>query len=94
MSSNVDHLAGAMKRDPAAMAHAGVSVKQLYPHQQVRHSDGSTTNFPASSQLVLHASEIDTVFTANTATEAVLASGGFVDCRIPAGSTGIITYDS
>ena len=77
MSSNVDHLAGAIKRGPAAMSHAGVSVKNLYPHQQVRHSDGSTTNFPSSSALVLHQSEIDTVFTANTATEAAFSSGGF-----------------
>ena len=74
------------------MSHAGVSVKNLYPHQQVRHSDGSTTNFPVSSQLVLHQSEIDTVFTANTATEGAFSSGSFVDCRIPAGSTGIITH--
>ena len=43
MSSNVDHLAGAIKRGPAAVSHAGVSIKSLYPHQQVRHSDGSTT---------------------------------------------------
>ena len=92
MSSNIDHLAGAIKRGPAAMSHAGTHVKNLYPHQQVRHSDGSTTNFPASSQLVLHQSEIDTVFTANTATESCLSQGGFVDVRIPAGSTGIITH--
>ena len=66
MSSNVDHLAGAVRRGPQAMTHAGVSVKNLYPYQQVRHSDGSTTNFPASSQLVLHQHEIDTVFVAST----------------------------
>ena len=74
------------------MAHAGVSVKNLYPHQQVRQSDGSSTNYPLSSQLVLHQHEIDTTYVASTATEAAFASGGFVDVRIPAQSTGIITH--
>ena len=69
------------------MSHAGVSVKSLYPHQQVRHSDGSSTNFPASSQLVVHRSEIDTVFGVTGH-----SSGGFCDVRIPAGSTGITTH--
>ena len=89
--SNVDHHAGAARRGPAAMAHAGVSVKNLYPHVPVRHSDGSSTNYPVSSQLVLHQHEIDTVFVASSATDQAFSSGGFVDVRIAAGSTGVIT---
>ena len=93
MSSNVDHLQGAIRRGPQAMAHAGVSLKGgIYPHQQNRHSDGSVTNFPASSQVVLHQNEIDVVYVASSATENAFASGGFIDVRVAAGSTGLITH--
>ena len=91
MSSNVDHHAGAVRRGAAAMSHAGTHVKNLYPHSSVRHSDGSSTNFPVSSQLTLHQHEIDTTFVASSATENAFASSSFVDIRIPAGSCGVIT---
>ena len=89
--SNVDHHEGAVRRGPAATAHTGVSVKNLYPHVPVRHSDGSVMNFPASSQLILHSHEIDTTYVASSATEQAFQSGGFVDVRVAAGSAGIIT---
>ena len=69
------------------MDHAGVKVPFLYPH-----SRQNETNFPSSSQLVLHQSEVDTTFTATSSTENVLGSGGFCDVRIPAGSTSIVTH--
>ena len=91
MSSNVDHVGQAARRGPAATSHTGVSVKNLYPHQQVRHSDGNVTNFPASSSLVLHQHETDQTYVASSATENAFASGGFVDVRVAAGSAGVIT---
>ena len=87
MSSNLDHFAGAQRRGKAAMDHANVKVPVLYPHSRV-----NDINFPSSSQLVLHQSEVDTSFTATSSTENVLGSGGFVDVRIPAGSTSIVTH--
>ena len=87
MSSNLDHFAGAQRRGKAAMDHAGVKVPHLYPHSQQ-----NDTNFPSSSQLVLHQSEVDTTFTATSSTENVLSGGGFCDVRIPAGSTSIVTH--
>ena len=75
------------------MAHAGVSLKGgIYPHQTVRHSDGSSYNYPSSSQVVLASNEIDVVYVASSATENALSSGGFVDVRVAAGSTGIVTH--
>ena len=77
MTSQIDHFGGAQMRGNAAMDHAGVKVPFLYPHS--RQND---TNFPSSSQLVLHQSEVDTTFTATSSTENVLGSG----------STSIVTH--
>ena len=87
MTSQIDHFAGAQRRGKGAMDHANVKVPVLYPHSRV-----NDTNFPSSSQLVLHQSEVDTVFTATSSTDNLLGSGGFCDVRIPAGSTSIVTH--
>jgi hypothetical protein len=69
------------------MDHAGTKVPFLYPHTKL-----NDVNFPSSSLLCLHQSEVDVTFTATSSTENVLGSGGFVDVRIPAGSTSIVTH--
>ena len=71
MTSQIDHFAGAQRRGKAGMDHAGVKVPVLYPHS--RQND---TNFPSSSQLVLHQSEVDTTFTATSSTDNVLGPEG------------------
>ena len=69
------------------MDHAGTKVPNLYPHTKI-----NDVNFPSSSLLCLHQSEVDVSFTATSSTENVLGSGGYVDVRIPAGSTSIVTH--
>ena len=87
MSSQIDHFGSAQRRGKAATDHTNVKVPVLYPHTKI-----NDVNFPSSSLLCLHQSEVDTVFTSTSSTENVLGSGGFCDVRIPAGSTSIVTH--
>ena len=75
-----------MRRGPGAAAHVGVRVPQIYPHTRV-----GEYNYPNSSQVTLHQSEQDVLFTSTTATDGVLAQGSFVDIRLPAGACSVIT---
>ena len=75
-----------MRRGPGAAAHVSVRVPQIYPHTRV-----GDYNYPNSSQVTLHQSEQDVLFTSTTATDGALATGSFVDIRLPAGACSVIT---
>jgi hypothetical protein len=88
--SGLDHHKQNAKRGPAALAHTGVSIPELYPHRKVRHAHGETLNYPVSSQTVLHKTNSHTVYQTTSSTENSLTSGGFADIRIPAGSLQVV----
>jgi hypothetical protein len=88
--SGLDHHKQNQKRGPAALAHTGIAIPELYPHRKVRHAHGETLNYPVSSQTVLHKTTTHTVYQTTSSTENSLASGGFCDIRIPAGSLQVV----
>ena len=75
-----------MRRGPGAAAHVSTKVPQLYPHTRV-----GDYNYPNSSLVTLHQSEQDVFFTSTTATDGALATGSFVDIRLPPGACSVIT---
>jgi hypothetical protein len=88
--SSIDHHKQNAKRGSSALAHTGVAIPELYPHRKVRHSHGEVLNYPISSQTVLHKATTHTIYPSTSATDNALASGGFVDVRIPAGSLQVV----
>jgi len=88
--SSLNHHSANAKRGGSALAHAGVSHSELYPHRKVRHSHGETLNYPVSSQTVLHKTTTHTIFQSTSSTDTAFSSGGFVDVRIPAGTLQVV----
>ena len=83
----MNHQARASARGTGALSHSGVSYKgTLYPHTSVTTSDGQKVNYPNSSQLVLHQNQETKVFNSATSVSGILASSGYADIRIAAGS--------
>ena len=88
--SGLDHHKQNAKRGPAALAHTGVTIAELYPHRKVKYVHGEVLNYPVSSQTVLHKASTHTSFQSTSSTEGLLQSGGYADVRIPSGSLGVV----